>query len=109
MKIKSNDNVRILAGKDKGKKGKVAKVIQKENKVVVEGANVIKKHIKAKRGGTKGQIVTFAAPIDASNVMLICPKCGKETRVGYLVMENGEKRRICKKCDQEIETKLVNN
>lgn len=105
MKIKSNDNVKILAGKDKGKTGKVSKVLRKENKVVVEGANIIKKHIKAKRPGEKGQIVEFASPLDASNVILICPKCSKETRVGYLIMENGDKQRICKKCKQEIETK----
>jgi len=109
MKIKSNDNVKILAGKDKGKKGKVSKVMPKDNKVVVEGVNIIKKHIKAKKAGDKGQIVTFASPIDVSNVMLICPKCNKETKVGHLVLDSGEKHRICKKCKQEIETKPVNN
>ncbi len=103
MKIKRNDKVKIIAGKDKGKKGKVTKTIPKEYKVVVEGANVIKKHVKGKRSGEKGQIVSYSSPLDVSNVILICPKCGKETRVGYLVLKNEEKRRICKKCKQDIE------
>ncbi|MFZ2970427.1 MAG: 50S ribosomal protein L24 [Minisyncoccia bacterium] len=106
MKIKSNDKVKILAGKDKGKSGKVSKVIPSDNKVVVEGVNIIKKHVKGKRSGEKGQIVTFPGAINASNVMLICPKCNKEARIGYLVLDNGDKHRICGKCKQTIETKI---
>lgn len=106
MKIKSNDKVKILAGKDKGKSGKVSKVIPSDNKVVVEGVNIIKKHVKGKKSGEKGQIVTFPGAINASNVMLICPKCNKEARIGYLVLDNGDKHRICRKCKQTIETKI---
>lgn len=102
MKIKSNDKVIVTAGKDKGKKGKVIKVISEKNRVVVEGVNFMKKHIKAKKQGEKGQKITVPVPINISNVALICPKCNKQTRVGYLVLENGEKHRICKKCKQDI-------
>ena len=103
MKIKSKDKVKILAGKDRGKEGKVTKVIPRENKVIVEGVNIVKKHIKTRKKGEKGQKITVASPIDASNVALLCPKCGKQTRVGYLLLESGEKHRTCKKCKQTIE------
>ena len=106
MKIKSNDKVKIIAGKDKGKKGKVIKVISEKNRVVVEGANFIKKHIKARKQGEKGQKITVPVPINISNVSLICPKCNKQTRVGYLVLENGEKHRICKKCKENIDIQV---
>lgn len=102
MKIKINDKVRITAGKDKGKEGKVTKALPVIGRVIVENANLVKKHIKAKRQGEKGQKITVASPINVSNVALLCPKCNKQTRVGYLVLENGEKHRICKKCQQDI-------
>jgi len=103
MKIKSNDKVKIIAGKDKGKEGKVKKTMPREAKVLVEGVNIVKKHIKQRKQGEKGQKVTVSLPIDVSNVMLICPNCNKQTRVGYLVSEDGKKHRICKKCKQSIE------
>lgn len=103
MKIKRNDRIKVIAGKNRGKEGKVSKLFPKSNKVVVEGVNVAKKHVKPKRGG-KGQKITVAMPFDVSNVMLICPKCNKQARVGYIVLENGEKHRICKKCEQTIES-----
>ena len=102
MKIKTNDKVIVTAGKDKGKKGKVIKVISEKNRVVVEGVNFMKKHIKGKKQGEKGQKITVPVPINISNVSMICSKCNKQTRVGYLVLENGEKHRICKKCKQDI-------
>ena len=101
VKIKKNDTVLIISGKDRGKKGKVIKSLPKENKIVVEGINLRKKHIRPRRQGEKGQIVEIAAPLDVSNVKLICPKCKKSTRVGYRVVEKN-KYRICKKCGQEI-------
>lgn len=101
MKIKNGDTVLIISGKDKGKKAKVIKVLLEKNRIVVEGANLRKKHTRPKKQGEKGQIVEIAAPFDVSNVKLICPKCKKATRIGYKVTEGG-KFRICKKCNQEI-------
>lgn len=101
MKIKSNDQVTILTGKDKGKKGKVLKVLVKQRAVVVEKVNIRTKHIK-KRENKPGEIIKFEAPIDISNVMLICPKCGKAARVGYKKLTNKKKQRICKKCKEAV-------
>ncbi|MFA5062363.1 MAG: 50S ribosomal protein L24 [Patescibacteria group bacterium] len=102
MKIKTNDQVKIITGKDKGKTGKVLQVFPKRERVVVEGANMIKKHMKTQRKGEKGQTIELAGPIHASNVVLICPKCSKETRVGYKTEANVKKRQ-CKKCNEVIE------
>lgn len=101
MRIKNSDTVLIISGKDRGKKGKVINVFPKENRIVVEGTNLKKKHARPKKQGEKGQIVEIAAPFDVSNVKLICPKCKKPTRVGYKVAEKN-KYRICKKCQQEV-------
>jgi len=101
MKVKKGDTVLIIAGKDKGKTGKVMRVLPKEAGVLVEGVNLKKKHVRPKRDGEKGQVVQISAVLDVSNVMIICPKCGKATRVGYKT-ENDVKKRICKKCSQEI-------
>ena len=102
MKIKKDDKVIILSGKDKGKKGKVLKAIPRDSKVIVESVNIVKKHQRPKKQGEKGQKIEVASPIDVSKVMLICPKCGKNTRVGCKILENKEKVRVCKKCGQEI-------
>lgn len=102
MKIKTNDQVKIIAGKDKGKTGKVLQVFPKRERVVVEGANLMKKHLRTQRQGEKGQIIELAGPIHASNVVLICPKCSHETRVGYKT-EADIKKRQCKKCHEVIE------
>ena len=101
MKIKKGDSVLITVGKDKGRTGKIMKAIPKELKVLVEGINLKKKHVRPKREGEKGQIVEIPAAMDVSNVKIICPKCGKATRVGYTI-EKDVKKRICKKCKQEI-------
>lgn len=95
MKIHKDDTVIVTTGKDKGKKGKVLKAYPLENKIVVEKVNVITKHLK-RRGETAGQILKYEAPIDASNVMVLCPDTGKPSRVGYRI-ENGKKVRIVKK------------
>lgn len=101
MKIKKGDNVLIISGKDQGRKGKVIETFPKKGKIVVEDANIIKKSVKPKKSGEKGQIVKFPSPFDASNVKLVCPKCGAAARVGY--KREGEKKyRICKKCNQEL-------
>lgn len=101
MKIKKNDTVLVISGKDRGRKGKVIRTLPKEGKVIVEGMNIKKKHIRPRREGEKGQIIEIPGPIDVSNVKLICPKCGKPTRIGYKII-NKKKFRICKKCSQEI-------
>jgi len=101
MKIGKGDQVLIVSGKYRTKKGKVLRALPKERKVVVEGVNLIKKHQRAKRTGEKGQIIEMPFPIDVSNVKLICPKCGKSTRIGCKIIDN-KKYRICKKCGKEV-------
>jgi large subunit ribosomal protein L24 len=101
MKIKKGDTVLIISGKDKGKKGKVLEAFPRQNKIVVEGVNIVKKHRRPRREREKGQIVEIPKPIDVSNVKLVCSKCGQAVRVGYRVTEKG-KYRFCKKCGQEI-------
>ena len=101
MKIKRNDTVKIISGKDRGKTGKVTHVLRRGNKIVVEGVNIRKKHTRPKRQGQKGQIVQMPMPIDVSNVMVICPSCNKPVRIGFRY-EGEKKIRICKKCKGEI-------
>ena len=101
MKIIKEDTVLIISGKDRGKKGKVLEVFPKEDKIVVEGVNLKKKHQKPKKSGEKGQVISFPGPLSVSSVKLICPKCGKAARVGFKVTEK-YKVRVCKKCKQEI-------
>lgn len=101
-KIKRNDTVRILRGKDAGKKGKVLAVLPQEQTVVVEGMNMVKKHVKPKQGGQKGQRVSIAAPLRVANVQVICTQCKKGTRVG-ITRENGVRQRVCKQCNAVIE------
>ena len=101
MKIKKGDQVLIIKGKDKGKKGKVLRGLPDEFKVLVEGVNVKKRHQRPKKEGEKGQIIEVPVPLSVSNLRLICPKCGKPTRVGFRVREKN-KYRICKKCGQEL-------
>lgn len=102
MKIKTNDTVQLLSGKEAGKTGKVVQVFPKENKIVVEGLHIMKKHVRARGEGQKGQVLELSSPIAVGKVMLVCSKCGKPTRVGFKVEAN-EKKRVCKKCDQIID------
>ncbi len=101
MKIKKADKVKIIAGKDKGREGKVERVYQKQNKLLIEGINLYKKHIKKSDKVPQGGVVEVPRPLEASKVILICPKCGKTTRLGYEV-KKGKKIRICKKCKSQI-------
>ncbi len=108
MKIKRNDNVIVLAGKDKGKSGKVLQVFPKLNRASVEGINLLIKHLRPRKSGEKGQRVEFAAPINLSNLALMCPKCGKPTRVAQQRLTGvdnkpGKKVRVCKKCKANID------
>lgn len=97
MKIRKDDTIKMLLGKDRGKTGKILRVFSKENKVLVEGLNLVKKAVRARKQGQKGQIVSKPRPVDVSNLMLICPVCGKASRVGFS-FEGGKKVRICKRC-----------
>jgi large subunit ribosomal protein L24 len=101
MKLHKGDTVKIVRGKDNGKTGAVERVFTKEDKVVVEGMNQYKRHIKARMPGQKSEIVTLTKPLSLANVQLICPKCKKPTRVGYKMLKDG-KTRVCKKCNAEI-------
>ena len=122
MKIKKGDKVKIMAGKDKDKTGKVLQVFTSRNRISVEGLNLSIKHMRPRRQGEKGQRIEFPAPINASNLMLVCPKCGKGTRVGYKYIEvaknaavgtagktepaakkKKKKIRYCRKCQQTID------
>ncbi len=101
MKIKKDDKVVVLSGKDKGKQGKILVAEPKAGKVVVEGVNVATKHQKPQGQNQEGGIIKVETPIYASKVQLVCPKCGKATRVGFKQVD-GKKVRTCKKCGAEI-------
>lgn len=98
MKIKKGDKIQMLAGKDKGKIGPVMEVYPQEGRIVVEGVNMLTKHQRPKKEGEKGTKIKFASPFSIGKAMLICPKCGKATRVGYCTPAEGKKMRQCKKC-----------
>lgn len=101
MRIKKGDLVKKIAGKDKGKQGKVLRTVPSEGKIVVEKMNVVKKHQKARREGERGQRVEIPAPFDVSNAMIVCPSCNKATRVSYS-FAGDKKVRVCKKCGKEL-------
>lgn len=106
MKIKKGDTVKMLAGKDRGKTGKVIKVDSSFKKAVIEGLNLLKKNKRPKRQGEKGEIVSIPRAVDISNVALLCPHCKKAARVGYLLEDadsKNKKTRICKKCQTRLE------
>ena len=111
MHVKTNDNVIVISGKDKGKKGKIVAAFPSKNRVTVEGVNMVTKHQKARNAMQPGGIIHKEMPIDASNVMLVCPKCGKATRVSrridHVQDDNGKMNRkmirVCKKCGAEID------
>ena len=101
MKIKKGDTVQVLSGNDKGKTGEVLEINAKASKVVVKGANIRKKHVKPRKQGEEGGIISVEVAIPSSKVNVVCPKCGKATRIGYSV-KDGKKVRVCKKCGAEI-------
>ncbi len=106
MNVKVNDNVLVLTGKYKGKQGKVLKTDPKSGRVIVEGVNLVHKHEKARKSNDTSRIVTEEAPIDVSNVEIVCDKCGKATRVGHTVVD-GKKVRVCKKCGAVLDKAFV--
>ena len=99
MHVVKNDTVKILAGKYKDKTGKVLKVFTKTNRVIVEGVNIIKRHTKPSQKNQQGGIVEKEAPIHASNLIVICPKCTRPTRIGHKYIDDGSKVRVCKHAD----------
>lgn len=103
MKFKKGDTVKITAGKDEGRTGKIEKVLPKEEKVIVPGVNIYKKHVKG-FGDTKGGVYDIPRALSLGKIALICPKCKKQTRIGYK-FAGEDKVRICKKCKKEIDTK----
>lgn len=102
MSIKKNDQVVVLAGKDKGQRGKVLEVMPKDGKLVVEGINMVSRHTKPRKQGAESGILKKAAPMYACKVMRVCPKCDKPTRPASQVKADGTKVRVCKKCGAEI-------
>ena len=102
MSVKKDDVVLVLAGKDKGKRGKILEVMPKDGKVVIEGINMVSRHTKPRRQGEEGGILQKAAPLYACKVMRVCPKCDKATRPASKILADGNKVRVCKKCGAEI-------
>ena len=102
MKLKKGDQIKVLLGKDRGKKGKIDQVFSRQGMVLVSGINVVKKHVKPRGEGKPGGIVEVAKPLLSSKVALICPRCNQPTRVGWQEGKKGKKSRICRKCKQTI-------
>ena len=101
MRIRRDDNVKILSGKDRGKQGKVTRVFPGAERLIVEGVNVRKKRVRPRRQGAKGQVVEFAHPIHASNVLVVCGECKSPTRIG-IRRDGAQKSRVCRKCHSAL-------
>ena len=102
LSIKKNDTVLVVTGKEKGKKGRVISVNPAKSKILIERINIIKRHMKPSKKYSQGGIIEKEAPLHISNVMLVCSKCGKPTRIGNTVLSDGKKARICKKCKEVV-------
>jgi large subunit ribosomal protein L24 len=102
-RIKKNDTVKVIAGKDKGKTGKVMRIIPKSDRAIVERINMVKRHMKPSQQSRQGGILEREAPIPISNLMLVCSKCTDPTRVGYKTLDDDRKVRFCKKCNEVID------
>ncbi len=103
MKIRKDDTVIIIAGKDKGKKGKVRRAFPKEDRVIIEGLNMIKRHSRTRGAARQAGIIELEAPVHISNVMLLCNKCGKPARIGFRFLDDGSKVRVCRACGEVID------
>lgn len=103
FKIRKEDRVRIIAGKERGKDGKVLRLFPKEGRVIIQGLNFVKKHTRSRGERKPSGIIEKEAPLAISNVMLICPRCNQPARIGYKVVEKGKKLRICKKCGETMD------
>jgi len=102
MKIKKGDNIQVIKGKDKGKKGKVEKVFSKTGKIIVAGVNIVTKHQKPRHGVKQVGRINKSMPLEVSNVAIICDKCGKYVKISYKVLADGRKERVCRKCGESI-------
>ena len=102
MKLKKGDNIKVISGNDRGKSGKILAALPADGRIVVEGVNMKKKHMKPRQQGKKGELVRIPAPFPVSRAMLICLKCGKAAKIGYRINESGRKSRVCKKCGGEV-------
>jgi large subunit ribosomal protein L24 len=102
MKLKIKDQVKVLSGRDRAKTGEIERLYEKQNRVLVKGVNLVKKHVKKSEQFPKGEILTINKPIACSKLMLICPRCQKPTRISYLFNKDGKKERVCKKCQKVI-------
>lgn len=103
LNVKKGDTVKVITGKDAGKEGKILRTVPEAERVVVEKLNIMKKALRPTQQNPQGGISSIEAPIHVSNVMLVCPKCGKPTRVGHTIDSKGKKMRVCKKCKAEFE------
>lgn len=103
MEIRSNDTVVVITGRDKGKRGKVRRTLPQAGRVVVEGLNIVKRHTKARPPARQAGIIDLEAPLQVSNVMLLCPKCNRPTRIGHQALEDGTTGRACKRCGELID------
>jgi large subunit ribosomal protein L24 len=103
MRIKKDDTVEVIYGKDKGKRGKVLSVDREEDRVIVEGINIVSRHMRPTQDMPQGGIIENEAPIHISNVMLVCPRCDERSRIGVDVLDSGKKVRVCKSCDEVID------
>lgn len=103
MKIRKNDEVVLIAGDDRGKRGKVRNYLPREDRIVIEGVNMVKRHMKPRPNVRQAGIIEREAPIHVSKVMLVCNKCNKPTRVGFLVTEGKNKVRVCRQCNEVID------
>ena len=103
ISVRKNDTVLVIAGKDKGKRGTVTQVMPREGRVVIEGVNIVKRHMKAQSGVRQAGIIERAAPLNISNVVLVCNKCNAPTQVKRTILEDGRKVRVCQKCRETVD------
>ncbi|KJR43195.1 Ribosomal protein L24 [Candidatus Magnetoovum chiemensis] len=103
LSIKKEDNVLILSGKEKGKKGRVLRIVSEKGKIIIEKINIIKKHMKPNKQNAQGGIIEKEGPINFSKIMLLCPRCGKPTKIANKKLDTGKKVRVCKKCKEVMD------
>lgn len=103
LHVKKNDTVMVIAGKEKGKTGKVMRVFPAKGRLIIESLNIVKRHKRPTRGAADGGIIEKEAPMDASNVMLVCAACNKPTRTGVRLLDDGKRARFCKKCQELVD------
>jgi large subunit ribosomal protein L24 len=105
MSVRSGDTVIVISGKDRGKRGDVTRVLPEENRVIVDGVNMVKRHLRRQPGSLQAGIIDMPAPLNRSNVMLVCSNCGRPTRVAHTVLPDGSHQRVCRHCHEIIESK----